>query len=59
MHKLKNMRGGKLLTVTNFGLMGATSLHHDIHGYQGMNGNGCAASVFSMGDAYRMIKDGY
>lgn len=24
-----------------------------------MNANGCAASLYSLGDAYRMIKDGY
>jgi 3-oxoacyl-[acyl-carrier-protein] synthase II len=24
-----------------------------------MNTNGCAASMFSVGDAYRLIKDGY
>lgn len=59
MFKIKTLRGGKLLTVTTFGLPGALALEHDLQGYQGMNTNGCAASMFSVGDAYRLIKDGY
>jgi len=59
MLRLKKLRGGKLLTVTNFGITGALALDHNIQGYQGMNANGCAASMFSLGDSFRMIKDGY
>jgi 3-oxoacyl-(acyl-carrier-protein) synthase len=56
---LEKLRGGKLVTTTTFGLTGALSLEYNIKGYQGMNGNACAASLYSLGDAYRMIKDGY
>ena len=47
------------MTVTNFGITGALALHYNMQGYQGMNANGCAASCYSLGDSYRMIKDGY
>lgn len=30
MNKLKSLRGGKLLTVTNFGLPGALALEHNL-----------------------------
>lgn len=59
MLRLKLLRGGRLMTVTNFGITGALALEHGIHGHQGMNGNGCAASCYSIGDSYRMIKNGY
>jgi 3-oxoacyl-[acyl-carrier-protein] synthase II len=39
--------------------MGALALEYNLQGYQGMNANGCAASMFSIGDSYRAIKDGY
>lgn len=59
MTRIKQLKGGRLLTVTNFGLMGAIALEYNLQGYQGMNANGCAASMFSIGDSYRAIKDGY
>jgi 3-oxoacyl-[acyl-carrier-protein] synthase II len=48
-----------LLTVTNFGITGALALEYQLGGYQGLNANGCAASLYALGDAYRMVKDGY
>ncbi len=59
MLKIKQLEGGKILTVTAFGLTGALALEHNVKGYQGSNANACAASVFAVGDSYRLIKDGY
>ena len=33
MLRLKTLRGGRLMTVTNFGITGALALEHDLHGY--------------------------
>ncbi len=59
MLRIEKLRGGKLLTVTNFGVTGALALEYNLGGYQGMNANGCAASLYSLGDAYRMVRDGH
>lgn len=53
--QIDNYKGGKLMTATNFGVTGALALHHNIRGHQVTNTNGCAASLYSLGDAYRQI----
>ena len=50
---------GRWLPLSPYGYISQIMKEYEIEGYQGSNANACSATLILVGDAYRMIRDGY
>jgi len=59
MHGNEQISKGDWLPLTPYGFISQIMKEYGMEGYQGSNGNACSATLILVGDAYRLIKDGY